>query len=237
MVVCRASDADAREEVGWCSDARCARAVRPIALSPAARSIPAASCSRRLRLPHNHPDELHVPRIGSSGRVPEAVLAGAVFLPRTWRQPGVWWCHRDALRESGRSASVSRIRVSAQRSSQRSSARIWAELHEQAFRRLGGCPRVVVLDNLREGVAVPDTYDPTVNSLFRDVLAHYIDRHDNRRTDFRLYPRADCEKGAKKSGVTMAGFAPESGVTCMAGFAGARRPHPGRHTATPAAFR
>ena len=28
----------------------------------------------------------------------------------------------------------------------RSSARIWAELHEKAFRRLGGCPRVVVLD-------------------------------------------------------------------------------------------
>src|SRR5712664_1230335 len=55
----------------------------------------------------------------------------------------------------------------------RSSARIWAELHEQAFRRLGCSPRVVVLDNLREGVAVPDIYDPTVNSLFRDVLAHY----------------------------------------------------------------
>lgn len=55
----------------------------------------------------------------------------------------------------------------------RSSARIWAELHEQAFRRLGGCTRVVVLDNLREGVAVPDIYDPTVNPLFRDVLAHY----------------------------------------------------------------
>src|SRR5215471_7060521 len=46
-----------------------------------------------------------------------------------------------------------------------------------------------------------------------------------------------CEKRAIKSGVTMAGFAPESGVTCMAGFAGARRPHPGRHTATPAVFR
>jgi len=55
----------------------------------------------------------------------------------------------------------------------RSSARIWAELHEQAFRRLGGCPRIVVLDNLKEGVAVPDLYDPTVNPLFRDVLAHY----------------------------------------------------------------
>jgi transposase len=55
----------------------------------------------------------------------------------------------------------------------RSSARTWAELHEKAFRRLGGCTRVVVLDNLKEGVAVPDLYDPTVNPLFRDVLAHY----------------------------------------------------------------
>jgi len=55
----------------------------------------------------------------------------------------------------------------------RSSVRTWAELHEQAFRRLGGCPRVIVLDNLREGVAIPDLYDPTVNPLFRDVLAHY----------------------------------------------------------------
>jgi transposase len=55
----------------------------------------------------------------------------------------------------------------------RSSTRIWAELHEKAFRRLGACPRVVVLDNLREGVAASDIYDPTVNPLFRDVLAHY----------------------------------------------------------------
>ncbi len=55
----------------------------------------------------------------------------------------------------------------------RSSSRVWAELHEQAFRRLGGCPRVVVLDNLREGVITPDIYDPTLNPLFRDVLAHY----------------------------------------------------------------
>jgi transposase len=54
----------------------------------------------------------------------------------------------------------------------RSSARIWAELHEKAFRRLGGCARVVVLDNLKD-VLVPDLYDPTVNPLFRDVLAHY----------------------------------------------------------------
>lgn len=55
----------------------------------------------------------------------------------------------------------------------RSSARIWAELHETAFRRLGGSVRIVVLDNLREGVLTPDIYDPTLNPLYRDVLAHY----------------------------------------------------------------
>ena len=55
----------------------------------------------------------------------------------------------------------------------RSSAKVWAQLHERAFRRLGGTLRWVVLDNLREGVLTPDIYDPTVNPLFRDVLAHY----------------------------------------------------------------
>ena len=55
----------------------------------------------------------------------------------------------------------------------RSSAQVWAELHEQAFRRLGGTVRVVVLDNLREGVLKPDIYDPALNPLYRDVLAHY----------------------------------------------------------------
>ncbi len=55
----------------------------------------------------------------------------------------------------------------------RSSSQTWAELHEKAFRRLGGATRVVVLDNLREGVLTPDIYDPTLNPLYRDVLAHY----------------------------------------------------------------
>lgn len=55
----------------------------------------------------------------------------------------------------------------------RSSSRIWAELHEKAFRRLGGSTRVVVLDNLREGVLIPDIYDATLNPLYRDVLRHY----------------------------------------------------------------
>lgn len=55
----------------------------------------------------------------------------------------------------------------------RSSSEVWSRLHETAFRRLGGAPRTIVLDNLKEGVAKPDTYEPTLNPLYRDVLKHY----------------------------------------------------------------
>jgi transposase len=55
----------------------------------------------------------------------------------------------------------------------KSSSQRWCELHEEAFRRLGGSPRVIVLDNLREGVLTPDVYDAALNPLYRDVLAHY----------------------------------------------------------------
>jgi transposase len=55
----------------------------------------------------------------------------------------------------------------------RSSTKVWAELHEKAFRRLGAVPKVIVLDNLREGVIKPDIYDPVLNPLYRDCLAHY----------------------------------------------------------------
>src|SRR5881296_1342221 len=54
-----------------------------------------------------------------------------------------------------------------------SSTHRWCELHEESFRRLGGTVQVVVLDNLREGVLTPDIYDPALNPLYRDVLAHY----------------------------------------------------------------
>ena len=54
-----------------------------------------------------------------------------------------------------------------------SSVQTWAELHERAFRRLGGTVRVIVLDNLKEGVLTPDVYDAALNPLYRDVLAHY----------------------------------------------------------------
>jgi hypothetical protein len=55
----------------------------------------------------------------------------------------------------------------------RSSSEKWCELHEEAFRRLGGVPRLVVIDNLKEGVLKPDIYDPDLNPLYRDMLAHY----------------------------------------------------------------
>jgi transposase len=55
----------------------------------------------------------------------------------------------------------------------RSSTQIWCELHERAFRRLGGTTKVVVLDNLKEGVLAPDIYDPALNPLYRDLLRHY----------------------------------------------------------------
>ena len=55
----------------------------------------------------------------------------------------------------------------------RSSSEVWARLHEEAFRRLGGVPRTVVLDNLKEGVFAPDVYEPALNPLYRDLLSHY----------------------------------------------------------------
>jgi transposase len=66
----------------------------------------------------------------------------------------------------------------------RSSARIWAELHEKAFRRLGGTTRIVVLDNLKEGVLVPDIYDPTLNPL--DLLAGVFMTHPRKSLASRL---------------------------------------------------
>jgi len=60
----------------------------------------------------------------------------------------------------------------------RSSSRIWAELHETAFRRLGGSPRIVVLDNLREGVIKADLYEPKAQSAIqRCAGALRRDRH------------------------------------------------------------
>ena len=58
----------------------------------------------------------------------------------------------------------------------RSSSRVWAELHEKAFRRLGGSPHLVVLDNLREGVVAPDIYDPTLGVRQYRFVRRYLER-------------------------------------------------------------
>ncbi len=54
-----------------------------------------------------------------------------------------------------------------------SSKETWAKLHEEAFRKFGGCPQYVVLDNLKEGVLEPDIYEPRLNPVFASMLAHY----------------------------------------------------------------
>ncbi len=50
---------------------------------------------------------------------------------------------------------------------------IWAQLHEEAWRALGGCTQYVVLDNLKEGVIRPDLYAPELNPVYGAMLAHY----------------------------------------------------------------
>ena len=87
----------------------------------------------------------------------------------------------------------------------KSSTRVWAELHEKAFRRLGGSTLVVVLDNLREGVLSPDIYDPRLNPLYRDVLAHYG------VTALPCKVRDPDRKGKVESGVNHAQMTPLKG--------------------------
>ena len=55
----------------------------------------------------------------------------------------------------------------------KTSQEIWAQLHEEGFRALGGCPQYVVLDNLKEGVLRPDLYEPALNPVYAAMLAHY----------------------------------------------------------------
>ncbi len=85
----------------------------------------------------------------------------------------------------------------------KSSAGVWVALHEKAFRSLGGVPRLIVLDNLREGVLKPDIYDPTLNPLYKALLAHYgtaaltcrvrdPDRKGKVEADVKAAQRAHC---------------------------------------------
>jgi len=44
---------------------------------------------------------------------------------------------------------------------------------ENAFRRFGGVPESIVLDNLKAAVLKPDLYDPELNPKLRDFARHY----------------------------------------------------------------
>jgi transposase len=49
----------------------------------------------------------------------------------------------------------------------------WVTAHVHCFEALGGCPRIVVPDNLRSGVTTPDRYEPDPNATFDEMAAHY----------------------------------------------------------------
>ncbi len=49
----------------------------------------------------------------------------------------------------------------------------WVTAHVHAFEALGGCPAIVVCDNLRSGVTRPHRYEPDVNTTYQEMAAHY----------------------------------------------------------------
>jgi len=48
----------------------------------------------------------------------------------------------------------------------------WLDCHIRAFEFFQGCPRLVVLDNLKSGVLKPDVYDPTMNPAYAELERH-----------------------------------------------------------------
>ncbi|MHB1535295.1 MAG: IS21 family transposase [Acidimicrobiales bacterium] len=49
----------------------------------------------------------------------------------------------------------------------------WVAGHVHAFEAMGGCPAIVVCDNLRSGVSRPNRYEPDVNATYAEMAAHY----------------------------------------------------------------
>ena len=49
----------------------------------------------------------------------------------------------------------------------------WVNAHVHAFEYIGGCPAIVVCDNLRSGVTRPHRYEPDVNATYAEMAAHY----------------------------------------------------------------
>ena len=49
----------------------------------------------------------------------------------------------------------------------------WVSAHVHTFECIGGCPPIVVCDNLRSGVTRPHRYEPDVNATYSEMAAHY----------------------------------------------------------------
>ncbi len=49
----------------------------------------------------------------------------------------------------------------------------WIGSHVRAFEYLGGCPEVVVPDNLKSGVTKPCRYEPDINPTYQDMASYY----------------------------------------------------------------
>jgi len=49
----------------------------------------------------------------------------------------------------------------------------WVTAHVHTFEAIGGCPEIVVCDNLRSGVTRPHRYEPDVNATYAEMAAHY----------------------------------------------------------------
>lgn len=49
----------------------------------------------------------------------------------------------------------------------------WVAAHVHTFEHLGGCPAIVVPDNLRSAVTKAHLYEPDINATFAEMAAHY----------------------------------------------------------------
>ncbi|MDA8365918.1 MAG: IS21 family transposase [Actinomycetota bacterium] len=49
----------------------------------------------------------------------------------------------------------------------------WVTAHVHAFEAMGGCPAIVVCDNLRSGVTRSHRYEPDVNATYQEMARHY----------------------------------------------------------------
>jgi transposase len=49
----------------------------------------------------------------------------------------------------------------------------WIGSHVRALEYIGGCPEVLVPDNLKDGVKLPCRYEPELNPTYQEMAAHY----------------------------------------------------------------